>query len=171
MTNVADYTTEELERLTTLTCDTRQVKPGEFIMVRGNQNVFMRTSEYTDDRKKLIRKDGRFACAARGVSAVAVRRVRSFTDPTELDPPQEAMLAELERRRRPVISNATHAGRKVRIVGGTRVATLLDNVSALRHQRGYEASYHISGCPQYVWAMYNNGYIGGNLAEDWELVS
>lgn len=101
-----DYSTEELERLTTLTEAT--AKPGEYCRRWG----------FT-----LLRlADGQMSDALGNVASPLVnpleRRVRSFTDPTELDPPQSEMLAELERRWKPVISNKTHAGRHVRSGSG-----------------------------------------------------
>lgn len=115
--NVKDYTTEELERLTTLE-DGKEVRQGEYVMF-GNPllppKVYLRTDKATDTHGSLVCSDGALTTMG-SVSYWPVRRVRSFTDPTELDPPQEVMLAELKRRKEPRISNATHAGRRVRYV-------------------------------------------------------
>ena len=89
MTDWTKYTTEELERLTTLTFQT--MKGGEYvdvgaIVLRGHNG-------------SLVTADGHIGGLDRFLNmATANRRVVSFTDTTERDPSQEAMLAELTRR-------------------------------------------------------------------------
>lgn len=100
---LSDYTTEELKRLTTLTEAT--AKPSEFIRDEAG-GITLRVDNGAVSAKGVHRS---YLC-----KNLKERRVTSFTDPTELDPPQAEMLAELERRERPVLSNATHAGRRVR---------------------------------------------------------
>lgn len=114
--NVKDYTTEELERLTTLT--DMSMRTGEYVIntldeartTRRNERIWLMTQQ--KDEPKLVQGNGHTGTR----TAWPARRVTSFTDPTELDPPQEVMLAELKRRKEPPISNATHAGRRVRYV-------------------------------------------------------
>lgn len=121
--NVKDYTTEELERLTTLHEQCSQVQMGEYvcfcqpeIYLRICQpEIYLRTEAALARMGSLVRSNGAHALLS-ATSCDLIRRVRSFTDPTELDPPQEAMLAELKRRKEPPISNKTHAGRRVRHV-------------------------------------------------------
>jgi hypothetical protein len=102
MTKLSDYTTEELTRLTTLSEST--ARPGEFCRRVNETRLRLENGDVTS-------LEGRVRMALGGK---VERRVTSFTDATELDPPQAEMLAELERRKRPVVTNATHAGRRVR---------------------------------------------------------
>lgn len=87
--NVRDYTTEELERLTTLSEQT--AKPGEFC-----RRFNITTLRLSDDRQAY--KSGSVYVS---LGHPLERRVRSFTDATEIDPPQAEMLAELARRKQP----------------------------------------------------------------------
>jgi len=102
MSDVSTYTTEELKRLTTLTFETMRVM--EYTMVGP---VFMRTD------KGVVSHTGTTYDAKNGgiLNASPNRRVRSFTDLTELDPPQAAMLAEMERRK---LAATFKAGDRVR---------------------------------------------------------
>lgn len=121
--NVKDYTTEELERLTTLTIDT--ARPGEFLKIRPNAGRDGSYVNRSGEGMFILRNgeqaylDGSTHIPTEGALHFSPRRrIRSFTDPTELDPPQDVMLAELKRRKEPPISNATHAGRRVRTTWG-----------------------------------------------------
>lgn len=91
MKNVRDYTTDELERLTTLSFMT--CRPGEYGIANASGVVMLRGTEY-----RIVQKNGSISV---GGYDKCVRRVTSFTDPTELDPPQAEMAKELERRRKP----------------------------------------------------------------------
>lgn len=114
--NVRNYTTEELERLTTLHEQCSQVQMGEYVCF-CQPEIYLRTEAALARMGSLVRSNGAHALLS-ATSCDLIRRVRSFTDPTELDPPQEVMLAELKRRKEPPISNATHAGRRVRTIWG-----------------------------------------------------
>jgi len=89
---LSDYTTEELERLTTLTEKT--AKPGEFVRRITTTTFRMRDSHVTDE-------NGYTRPASDADYRGPERRVTSFTDTTQLDPPQAEMLAELARRKAP----------------------------------------------------------------------
>jgi len=109
MTRLSDYTTEELERLTTLTFDT--MRPGEYVAPRPmvaqlcdvippsiRQSVGFKLSS-----GEIAGFDGSVAPHTTAAQSYALRRrVTSFTDATELDPTQAEMLAELARRKAPV---------------------------------------------------------------------
>lgn len=105
--NARDYTTDELERLTTLTL--RTLKPGEFAAcITKPPLAVMRLIDDTcvlanGQRANIgsVYYDHQ-ANETRLLEAIDLRRrVTSFTAPTELDPPQAEMMAELERRRKP----------------------------------------------------------------------
>ena len=116
------YTTEELERLTTLTI--KAAKPGEFC--RRNDLTHLRL--VACGRGVTAKGIARWCCGASQaghvIDATTIpleRRVVSFVDPTELDPPQEVLLHELRHRQRnrspaTPISIAMHGGMKVRSV-------------------------------------------------------
>lgn len=95
MTRLSDYATEELERLTTLTEAT--AKPGEFVQHGEFAEAYYRTAARMVDSKGNERP---IAMGNYG-AILPERRVTSFTDATELDPPQANMLAELARRKAP----------------------------------------------------------------------
>lgn len=163
MTRLSDYTTEELTRLTTLS--TAKAKRGEYIRDYDG-TVLLRTELVASDYGALVEADGE--CWSDDGFTDQPRRVTSFTDPTELDPPQTDMLAELERRRRPVVSNAAHAGRRVTTIYGGSPRILLDATSAQRMQKGWEADGYDS---QYVWAVYpDTGIVVGNKPDQWQLL-
>lgn len=107
MSKLADYTTEELKRLTKLSG--KSAIPGEYVCAPHTAHYFV-TESY------LVSISGGER-SRKWNPLTGLRRVTSFTDPTELDPPQAEMVAELERRERrerPALANTTHAGRKVR---------------------------------------------------------
>lgn len=157
MRKLSDYTTDELTRLTTLTEDT--LKQGEYGKPSASRiGVALRLED-----GQVAFHDG----SCRHAQPYApIRRVTSFTDPTELDPPQADMLAELRRRERPMPNNVEHGGRKVK-TWDDRIHTLLDAESAARHQKGWEAE-GFEG--QFVWAVNARGHILGHYARDWELL-
>ena len=104
MADVANYTTDELKRLSTM--DRFTAKPGEFYRTRPEAvylygAVAMRTDGGTVGASGYYKSDAamRAMLDVFGPSGpVPRRRVRSFTDLTEIDPPQADMLAELQRR-------------------------------------------------------------------------
>lgn len=95
MANVNDYTTEELRRLTGLT--TSKMRRGEYAASSAFGGAFLRTDLPLDKDGAIVGTNG---YGYDGIGDAIRRRVRSFTDPTELDPPVETMRAELERRRK-----------------------------------------------------------------------
>jgi len=102
MADMKDYTTEELKRLTKLTFET--MWQGEYVNVGV---VLLRTD------KGVVSAGGNTYAIKNGMmnDPESNRRVRSFTDLTEIDPPQAAMLAELERRK---LAATFKAGDRVR---------------------------------------------------------
>lgn len=156
MAKLSDYTTDELRRLTTLTGATAKV--GEYVLQHGV--VELRTDT------RLVCDDGSETTVLNSCGGLE-RRVKSFCDPTELDPPQADMLAELRRRERPMPNNVEHGGRRVRSVNSGKIFTLLTEDSARRQQKGWEADGFRT---QYVWAVDGNGRITGNPSDQWELL-
>lgn len=142
--NVKDYTTEELERLTTLHEQCSQVQMGEYVCF-CQPEIYLRTEAALARMGSLVRSNGAHALLS-ATSCDLIRRVRSFTDPTELDPPQEAMLAELKRRKEPPISNATHAGRRVRTTWGRE--GIIVNMDA---KAAFNAKWPYVGCDEVAW--------------------
>lgn len=107
MALLSDYSTDELKRLSTLRDETS--RKGEYTLCASVGWATLKT-----DNDQWVNAQG----DTFGPNpAVTRRRVRSFTDLTEIDPPISAMKAEIERRKRPVISNLGHAGRRVQYVG------------------------------------------------------
>lgn len=118
MKDVKDYTTEELERLTTLTPVTARV--GEYVLGAGV--VQLRTKD------RVVCSDGS-SDTPRAYHWVE-RRVHSFANHTELDPPQAEMLAELGRRKQPVFQVGDVVVDVSAFQRGTLVVTRCPDMSA-----------------------------------------
>jgi len=93
MMDLTTYTTSELERLSAL--NYKAAKPGEFV-INAHADVFFRTN-VAEGLGALVDATGRQFNEGR--LSARVRRVRSFTNLTEVDPPVADMQRELERRK------------------------------------------------------------------------
>jgi hypothetical protein len=93
--DLSTYTTSELERLVTLTCATAATED----YINFCNAIYRRTVIDANAVGALVTQAGR--CTMAGNNFTPVRRVRSFTDLTEVDPSVDSMKAELERRRAP----------------------------------------------------------------------
>lgn len=159
---VQEYSTAELERLTTLRFGT--CAPGEVAYVPGGFGIFPQL-RLTDGR--ITDADG---CVGEAGDFLPVRRVRSLLDATELDPPQAEMLAELARRRT-VISNATHGGRAVVVVGTRARRIVLWKTIADILQRDYDQRLGQYDPCILVWVVNpETGHIDGYVLDALELL-
>lgn len=114
--DLSTYTTSELARLVTLTCATAATED----YINFCNTIYLRTVLDANVVGALVTQSGR--CTMAGNNFTPVRRVRSFTDLTEVDPPVDVMLAELERRKeaeRQKIVDTLRLGDTVRWHGNT----------------------------------------------------
>lgn len=152
MTDVKEYSTGELERLVALTEVTAM--PGEFISTpRWGSLVFRLYNDLVASENGVTFQPGQ---------TTGARRVRSFTDHTELDPPVAEMQAELERRKKPVISNETHGGRRCRTIIAPGLILRPESISGYR----LPTPYYVDA----VWIAYDDGSLGWSTPNGVELL-
>ena len=158
--NVSTYTDAELRRLTTLTVQTLNV--GECFANSHRDNFGHMKAKFIDARgnylHQIVSSNGKASDLSNFDQSALRRRVASVVDLTELDPSQDEMAKELDRRRPKGIKNGDSPVFAKMKYSGERVAVLTKS-QAEAYSRGRAYPVGVDFTTGTVIVSVESGYI------------